>query len=219
MNLIKNIAAFTMFVMSSTTNAALLTSNDIIGSTLVDFSPLVTVHESPGPLQVGDSAGEDITVSGSPNSGIYINLGGWAVGDNGFWIDRPLIGANDAFPGSLIFSFNDGPVSSVGGFMNHSPNRGTDLVISAFDTGMNLLESYNITALANIDTPNATNGGGFRGIDMGVDVISFFEVSGITPVVGELSFYRDVSAVPVPASIWLFCSGLIGLIGMRKRQQ
>lgn len=29
----------------------------------------------------------------------------------------------------------------------------------------------------------------------------------------------DIGAVPVPAAVWLFCSGLIGLIGMAKRKR
>ncbi len=33
-----------------------------------------------------------------------------------------------------------------------------------------------------------------------------------------LSWYeQNLTAVPVPASIWLFCSGLIGFLGMRKK--
>ncbi|MCW9025191.1 MAG: PEP-CTERM sorting domain-containing protein, partial [Gammaproteobacteria bacterium] len=31
--------------------------------------------------------------------------------------------------------------------------------------------------------------------------------------------YTDVSAVPVPAAVWLFGSGLIGLIGFSKRKK
>jgi len=31
--------------------------------------------------------------------------------------------------------------------------------------------------------------------------------------------YREVSAVPVPAAVWLFGSGLIGLVGMARRKK
>ena len=33
----------------------------------------------------------------------------------------------------------------------------------------------------------------------------------------EIDFYKNTSVVPVPAAVWLFGSGLFGLIGMRKK--
>jgi len=39
------------------------------------------------------------------------------------------------------------------------------------------------------------------------------------PFIGQpISFQGTVSAVPVPAAVWLFGSGLIGLIGLAKRK-
>lgn len=35
---------------------------------------------------------------------------------------------------------------------------------------------------------------------------------------GELSFSAGVSAVPVPAAVWLFGSGLLGLVGIARRR-
>jgi len=31
--------------------------------------------------------------------------------------------------------------------------------------------------------------------------------------------YGDVSAVPVPAAVWLFGSGLVGLVGIARRKK
>jgi hypothetical protein len=29
----------------------------------------------------------------------------------------------------------------------------------------------------------------------------------------------DVAAVPLPAAVWLFCSGLLGLVGIARRKK
>jgi hypothetical protein len=54
-----------------------------------------------------------------------------------------------------------------------------------------------------------------------VDIIAleFFT----TPVVSEADFevgsFQVVSAIPVPAAVWLFGSGLLGLVGIARRKQ
>jgi len=156
-----------------------------------------TVTSVPGPIQIGGSIGENITVTGDPNTGLYTNYDGWGLTGNGTWGgDMTYISANDARPGSLLFSFNDSPVSAVGGFMNQATG-GSDLSITAYDSEMNVLETYNITELADIVTPGGFNDGAFRGIDRGVNDISFFEVRGYVPVLDDLTFSRTADAAPV----------------------
>jgi hypothetical protein len=54
---------------------------------------------------------------------------------------------------------------------------------------------------------------------------TFFFFSGVQVSIDHFSIYGwavrsgDVSAVPVPAAIWLFGSGLLGLIGISRRQR
>lgn len=46
-----------------------------------------------------------------------------------------------------------------------------------------------------------------------------FDLETITyPGSDGISIYGDVSAVPVPAAVWLLGSGLIGLLGLRRRK-
>ena len=40
----------------------------------------------------------------------------------------------------------------------------------------------------------------------------------IDPTLGKVS-YSQVSAVPVPAAVWLLGSGLVGLVGISRRKQ
>ena len=201
-------------------NAALITSDTITNSTVVDFSTQATVSNVSGPIQIGGLIGEDITVTGNPDSGLYTNFDGWGLLGNGTWGDgMTYISANNARPGDLIFSFNDGPVSAVGGLMNYAVPSDWDLEISVFDGTMTLLESYNITTLADIVTPGGSNEGGFRGIDRGSSVdISYFVVTGFVPVLDDLTFTRSVS-VPEPGTLSLLFLGLLGMGAARRRRK
>jgi hypothetical protein len=41
----------------------------------------------------------------------------------------------------------------------------------------------------------------------------------IDPTLGKVSYVGQVSAVPVPAAVWLFGSGLVGLVGIGRRRK
>ncbi len=198
-------------------NADLITSNTIANPITIDFDGQDTVSNIPGPIQIGTGVGENIEVSGDPDTGLYTNFNGWGLVSNGTWGQgMTYISANDARPGSLIFHFNDGPVSAVGGFMNHAPDFDTDLIISVLDEFMNVLEEYNITELADIVTPNGLNEGGFRGIDRGGNQdIHYFVVYGYVPVLDDFTFSRSV---PEPGTLALLGLGLFGL-GFAKRRK
>ena len=198
--------------------AIFLTSDTLAGATVIDFSTQATVSNVSGPIQIGTSAGLDIQVNGDPNSGLYTNFNGFGLGSNGSWgSGMTYIVADHARPGSLIFQFLSGPVSGVGAFMNYAPNVGGDLIIRAFDSGLSLLEEYNVTALADISTLNAINGGAFRGIERATTDISFFEVSGFVPVVDDLTFSSGNAQVPEPGALALIGLGLLGLAWSRRK--
>lgn len=188
----RSIVSSILLFCAFTSQAALLTSQgDIPSPTLIDFSTQPTVSGVSGPIQIGDAVAMDVTVDGVPNSGFYTNYSNWGLCENGNWgAPQTYISANDARPGMIRVAFNDGPVSAVGGFMNHAPCESATLIISAYDAGMNLLESYDITADA--VTPGGFNAGVFRGISRPSADIAYFTIFGGVPVLDDVTFTSGV---------------------------
>lgn len=209
---------------ASPANATLVTSDSFTNSSTVDFSDQPDQINILGPVQIGNLVGEDITVASSSAtndlfSGLYFNYSSWGLCDNGTWGSPQtyvsLNGSNDV----ITFAFNDGPVSSVGGFMNYAICTDTDFIITALDADMNILESYNLTSLADIITPQGFNDGAFRGITRATDDISYFRLSGgLANALDDLTFSREgISDIPEPAPLALLGLGLLGL-GLRRKR-
>jgi hypothetical protein len=215
----------TIALRSASANASPILLNTLNSPTVIDFSQFVAspLTHVAGPVQVGALVGEDVTVSGVPNSDLYLFNDGWSFLDNGEWTSgmQGFVGANDARPGALVFSFLSGPVSEVGAFMNHCPNilcgPVTDLVISVFGVSNNLLESFNVTQNAPISTPGGVNAGAFLGFSRLTADIASFSISGTVPAVDNLSFVRPAaSPVPEPASLLLLGTGLSAVAARRR---
>ncbi|MCF7957020.1 MAG: PEP-CTERM sorting domain-containing protein [Phycisphaerae bacterium] len=202
-----------LFMSASIANAAFITTNNISNPTVVDFSTQPTVVGASGPLQIGQLVGADITVSGTPSASLWTNYNEWPFGTNGTWGNGKTYIANNVGNSSLLFSFNDGPVSAVSAFINYHPGFG-DLIISAYNTNMILLESYNVTTLADIVTPNGVNAGAIRGINRGVNDIKYFEVSSIYPVLDDLTYTH----VPEPTTLLLASLGA-ALFSQKRRRR
>ncbi len=225
LRVIRNILAIS-FVASFaiTANADLLTSDTIPNSVVVDFSTQPTVSNVTGPIQIGDLVGLDIEVTTiTNNNGLYANYNGWGLCDNGNWSSPRTYISSQSQEGMRI-AFNDGPVSQVGALMNNARGCGPDMVITALDADMNVLETYNITQLAEI----VTNDGAFRGISRPSADIAYLEVNGESPVLDDLTFSADagiaISTTPVPMSVGslVLLAGILslfGLITLRRRHK
>lgn len=211
--------------ISGPAHAAPILSNTLVLPTVVDFSQFAPAPViSSGPIQVGGLVGENITVSGDPNSSLFLtNIPGWSLINNGGWGSgrNGYFGANNASPGSATFTFHDGPVSGVGGFMNSclgcDPND-EDLVISVFDVSNVLLETYNVSTNAPILTPGGSNAGAFRGFSRATNDIASFSVTGHFQVVDDLAFTRASAQVPEAGTVALFGLGLAGLGYARRKR-
>ena len=121
-----------------------------------NFNPIPIDSFSSGPLFFTASNGDSIRFN-STNSGSVINYSGaYGFSSNGFWSNLPMAGLN-WFSGFMDFTFIDGPVSAVGGFLNWSPNTNNpnEMYIAALDGAGNVLETYGL----NFSTGGGTNTG------------------------------------------------------------
>src|SRR5205823_5755226 len=147
------------------------------------------------------------SVIGNSSYGLGTN-GSWNSGRNGY------TGLN-APTGTMTYAFQSGPVSGVGGFLNYAPGTGGDVIILALDASNNVLESYDISILAPIITPDGTNAGAFRGILRVSPDIAAFQITNSFVVLDNLEFTSTTTAAPVPEPTSLLLLGA-GLVTLRR---
>jgi hypothetical protein len=189
-------------------------------TTTIDFSQFTGGGQLTGvngPVQIGAVAGVDVTVQDmSAGSNIWLYNAGWGLLANGSW-DSGRNGFLGIFPGSgpVRISFNDGPVSGVGLFMNYPDPDFLPQTLRAFDSGGTLLELFDVGVSAPISTPGGLNAGAFRGIQLATASIAYIELFGNTSVYDNLTFTQ--TAIPEPASMLLLGTGL-AVTALRRRR-
>jgi hypothetical protein len=200
--------------------ATLITSAAPIASpTVITFAPFGGAGNrvnGVGPTQIGTEVGEDIVfTSGSVNSFVGDTIG-YGLEGNGSWnmAFGPFTGSNSNT--MMTYTFNDGPINAVGGFMNYSTGRSGAVLIEALGLGMVVLESFDLITDAPISTPGATNAGAFRGISRMSNDIVAFRYTGRFGVLDDLTFSR-ADAIPEPTTLALFGLSLAGL-GFTRRK-
>ena len=224
-NLAKLLISFGV-LFSIQVQGALITSytNPVDG--VVDFS------ESPGDtynngatLDVGASFGEEIILSTRASSAFFTHGVSISLNENGFWDNAGGTASYAAtFGGLLRFEFLSGPVSMVGGILNYARgNTGAELMLTAFGSAGEVLESYNVTEQRNIVTPGATNAGEFRGIQREQQDIYGFSITDRAGrlVIDDFTFSRQGSsvAIPEPHIISIFALGLLAIAFRRIRRR
>ena len=207
-----------LFLQTNFAYSALVTSVGELRTpnSIIDFSQFEVVTgipDLPSSLQVGDLVGEDIQLSGSGS--IQINNGVWGLNTNGTWNSTDEAFARTSDYGVQYYQFNDGLVSGVGAFMNYTPGVSSNIFIRVLGEDLSMLEQYNITTVAPISTPGGTNDGGFRGIQRSTADIAGFSVEGSYFYIEDVTFTR--APVPIPSAAWLLGSGLVGLIGIKRK--
>lgn len=184
------LSAIIFLGFGSTAQADLVTSaGDFPDATVIDFSEfngpwLITA----GPVQIGTPVARDIEwfstyASSAIGSGTYglDGNGSWTSGRNGY------TGLNTS-SGAMTYQFNDLPVAGVGGFMNYAVPGYGNAIIQALDQAGEVLESYDLVALAPISTPGETDAGAFRGIVRAQADIYALRVSNAFDVLDDFSF-------------------------------
>jgi hypothetical protein len=143
---------------------------------------------------------------------------GYGFGNNGIWDGAlgPMAGVNDSYANfsvtdTMTFAFTD-PVSIIGGFMNYVPGGSTPTTIAVYDSGMNLIESYNLTFL----TGQVTDAGQTLGFQEATADISYFTMTG--NYIGIVSVSGTNILSPEPGSMMLLGSGILLAIGLGRRR-
>lgn len=218
------IASLLILSLSSVAQTALAAQITSFGqltgiTSTIDFSQTTNSIGVGGPVQIGALVGEDVTAS-SPNSSLYLYNGGWGLNANGSW-DSGRNGYMGLWPnnGPVRVSFNDAPISGFAFFMNYIPNFEAPTVLSAYDAGGTLLESFDVTNLAAISTPNGVNAGEVRGIQRGAADIAYLEITGKGTVLDDLTFGRGGQQVPEPATLGLFGLAIAALGSVRRKKK
>lgn len=220
----KWLASAALIAASGLSHATLVTS--INGGTVVDFSQFNGAFQfGMGPVEVGGLVGESISFSSSSANAVIGN-GSYGLGGNGSWDNgrNGYTGLNNtSAPGDWTqFLFNNGPVSSVGGFVNYCIIDGASqcdpaqsFIIEALGIGNVVLETYNISLLSPIITPGALNDGAFYGISRASADIYAFRLYNAVHVLDDLTFSRAAD-IPAPTTALILLLGLACLFGSRR---
>ena len=121
---------------------------------------------------------------------------------------------------------------------NYTQNSSGTLLIDLAGTGAGQFGVFSVTGLATLDgtvdfnfmngfTP--TKGDEFTFLNFGSKsgdfssiIVPGFSSAAYTEIVGPNSLtleFNQAAPVPIPAAVWIFGSGLIGLIGIRRRKR
>lgn len=214
------LALLALAVAPMLARAALVTAPESGGSARLGFDAHPTQEITFGPVTLTASDGRDVVFTAVDNFGAAgFSSDIYGLGNNGQWrnVDRSFAwvngGAGGGADSSMLFTFADGPVSSVGGFMNYVPSSSTnpyyyasDFVLSALGRDGSVLERYALADDAPIVTTATNNAGAYRGIARSSADIYAFEIQG-AGVIGYLDL-APLAAVPEPSTGALLLAGL-----------
>jgi len=168
-------------------------SGVVVGDLVIGPNGTVQPGNSPGILTIdGDFTLEE-------DARLNLEIDGTDAGQ----FDQLIVTGAFSALGRINFTLGEGVDESI--FTSTDP--GVDPLISLFDifyVGTEATNAFDLSLVAALDTRISTFAG---------DVFAMSLIDD-----GNGGFTSEISAVPVPAAVWLFGSGLIGLIGFAKRK-
>ena len=197
------------------------------------------IDTSGQPIQIGSPNGDDILWE---SSSYCAKIGDGAVrspyslGTNGEWSRRRDdyfgiesinghvgVGMHDK-DANMTFTFAK-PLIAVGGLVNYDSNKTAhsnsldDIIIAVLDKKGNIFQEL----VFEMYIPGSINGGYFRGFDISneSEYIYGFKLTGSMVCLDNLtySYAPPAAPVPEPATMLLFGTGMVGLIGTRLRKR
>ena len=205
------------------TQAAVISFSDVDFAKTPTFSNVLTFSfmiDIDGPLAAGD-----VFDNPSLNSVQYNVSGqlasGTPSGFSAFSLVRTISAADFYAKGSSL-SFEIAATADLSNGLQVSELVGSDPVF--FFNGRELGTGRYHPALFQLNSNgtgsirNSNNSGGINPSSGELVDVDFGEeyITELTFDPGQLTL---AAAVPVPAAVWLFCSGLLGLVGMAKRKK
>lgn len=155
------------------------------------------------------------TASNSGQGGV-LGQGGYGLAANGSFGGDAVYAGLDGAQGFIRFTLN-APVASFGLYVNYAPGFGDAPVIAALDQANNVIESYDLAALAPVSTPGGFNEFQFRGISLASKSIYTLQLSG-SYIIAAGAANGQTPPVPEPETYALVLGGL-GVVAFAARRR
>ena len=178
------------------------------GSYNFTFGP---VNVGPGMTFTSNNGG------GNSGQGSVVGQGGYGLGANGNFGNPATYIGIDSGTGYATIMFSSLQTQFYG-FWNYAPDNGDNATISTVDSQGNVLESFDLTVLAPISTPNGYNQFAFRGID-GTDQFSGIRFGGDYLLLAATAEGRATAGVPEPATWAMMIIGFGAAGSMIRRRK
>ncbi|NJC09692.1 PEPxxWA-CTERM sorting domain-containing protein [Polymorphobacter fuscus] len=214
-------AATVAAVMASgATASTLVTTPGAYSGPTLNLSPYATgdYNFTFGPVNVGPGLTFTAAPGGGGNSGqgSVVGQGSYGLNANGSFGGSAVYIGVDSGTGYAQITFASAQTQFYG-FWNYAPGIGNAPTLSTLDVSGNVLQSFDLSALAPISTPGGFNAFAFRGIE-GTDQFHGVRFGGSYILLAATADGDPVGGVPEPASWAMLITGF-GLVGAAARRR